>query len=66
MAIDNRELTFTITADSARELITALDHSLTSHVFEKAAYRRVEELRSYLNIRLEALPELPKQERLKL
>lgn len=66
MAVDNREITFTITADATRELILALDHSLASHVFEKAAYRRVEELRSYLNIRLEALPELPKQEKLKI
>jgi len=64
--IDNREITFTITVDSARELILALDRALTSHVFEKAAYRRADELRSYLNIRLESLPELPKQPALKL
>ena len=68
MAIDNRELTFTITADGAKALVDAIAHSLTTHALDKAGERRAEDLMSYIKIRLESLPELPneKQPKLKL
>ena len=58
---DNREVKFTLTVETGKSLVEAIDHYLSGPQIPGDIDRRCEEVKQYLNHTIEHLPSVPKQ-----
>lgn len=63
--IDNREMAFTITVETAKSLIDAMDNFLGVQMWEKQE-RLCNDAKVYLEVMVKEMPELPTQLKLKV
>lgn len=66
LTTDNRELVFTLTVEACKALVTAIDSLLASPEAWDIVDRRCDDAKTYLNAKIEAMPALLKQGKMKL